>query len=84
MLCCLSVITGHVPEVMVRRIQPYINKIVAWCKKSGLEFNSSKTVAVLFTRRMPKVTDYQEKIGINDEQIEFSDGYNIGFKTKLE
>jgi hypothetical protein len=58
---------------MVRRMQPYINKIVAWGKRSGLEFNSSKTMAVLFTRKMPKDSDYLEKIIINDKQIEFSD-----------
>jgi hypothetical protein len=28
----LFIITGHVPEVMVRHMQPYINKIVAWGK----------------------------------------------------
>jgi hypothetical protein len=69
----LFIITGHVPKVMVRRMQPYINKIVAWGKRSGLEFNSSKTMAVLFTRKMPKDSDYLEKIIINDEQIDFSD-----------
>jgi hypothetical protein len=37
------------------------------------KFNSSKTMAVLFTRKMPKDSDYLEKIIINDEQIEFSD-----------
>jgi retron-type reverse transcriptase len=50
----LFIITGHVPGIMVRRMQPYINKIVAWGKRSGLEFNSSKTMAVLFTSKMPK------------------------------
>jgi hypothetical protein len=30
-------------------------------------------MAVLFTRKMPKDSDYLEKIIINDEQIEFSD-----------
>jgi hypothetical protein len=69
----LFIITGHVPGVMVRRMQPYINKIVAWGKRSGLEFNSSKTMAVLFTRKMLKDSDYLEKIIINDEQIDFSD-----------
>jgi hypothetical protein len=54
-------------------MQPYINKIVAWGKRSGLEFNSSKTMAVLFTRKMPKDSDYLKKIIINDEQIDFSD-----------
>jgi hypothetical protein len=57
----LFIITGHVPGIMVRRMQPYINKIVAWGKRSGLEFNSSKTMAVLFTRKMPKDSDYRKK-----------------------
>jgi hypothetical protein len=63
-------ITGHVPEVMVRRLQPSINAMVDWGTKSGLKFNHSKTQVVLFTNK--KAREYRAKITINDLPIEFS------------
>jgi hypothetical protein len=39
----LIMITGHSPAVMVRRIQPSINAMIEWGRKSGLEFNTSRT-----------------------------------------
>jgi hypothetical protein len=66
----LIMITGHVPEVMVKRIQPSINAMVEWGTKSGLKFNHSKTQVVLFTNK--KAREYRAKITINDLPIEFS------------
>jgi hypothetical protein len=66
----LIMITGHVPEVMVKRIQPSINAMVDWGVQSGLKFNHSKTQVVLFTNK--KAREYRAKVTINDLPIDFS------------
>jgi hypothetical protein len=49
---------------------------VAWGKDSGLEFNASKTVAVMFTNKKPynnkKPHDYPVKVVNNNKKIDFS------------
>jgi hypothetical protein len=57
---------------MVRRVQPSINAMVEWGKESGLEFNTNKTVAVMFTQKKTTIKDYHEKVKVNGQTIEFS------------
>jgi retron-type reverse transcriptase len=55
-------VTGCDPSVMVRRVQPSINAMVEWGKESGLEFNTDKTVVVMFTQKKTTIQDYHEKV----------------------
>jgi hypothetical protein len=72
----LLLTTGKYPSDLVRKIQPSVNAMVAWGKDSGLEFNASKTVAVMFTNKKPydnkKPHDYPVKVVINNKKIDFS------------
>jgi hypothetical protein len=65
-------VTGCDPSVMVRRAQPSINAMVEWGKESGLEFNTDKTVVVMFTQKKTTIQDYHEKVKVNGQTIEFS------------
>jgi ribonuclease HI len=67
---CL-LITGIDPTWMVDRIQPYINKMVEWGAKSGLKFNESKTVAVMYTLHRTARHKYKQ-IMVNNQKIDYS------------
>jgi ribonuclease HI len=72
----LILITGKYPSDLVKKAQPSVNAMVAWGKDSGLEFNASKTIAVMFTNKKPydikKPHDYPVKVVINNKKIDFS------------
>jgi hypothetical protein len=65
-------VTGCDPTIMVKRAQPSINAMVDWGKESGLEFNTEKTVVVMYTQKKTTIKDYHEKVKVNGQIIEFS------------
>ena len=47
---CAVLCGGDDPEEMLRRVQAVLDRLVEWGNTCGLEFNSTKTEAVFFTR----------------------------------
>ena len=47
---CAVLCGGDDPEGMLRRVQAALDRLVEWGNTCGLEFNSTKTKAVFFTR----------------------------------
>ena len=58
---------------MMSRIQKVINKLTLWGEKTGLKFNPSKTVSMIFTKKHLKQWDLPNKLLINNERVPFSD-----------
>jgi hypothetical protein len=47
----VMLLAGSDPDMLIERAQPYLVKALQWGKDNGLTFSSSKTVAVMFTRK---------------------------------
>ena len=65
---CGAVIGGSHLERMVSKLQKMTDELTDWGQECGLQFNSSQTVVVHFTRRK-KIPS--KKLKINGQEIEF-------------
>lgn len=67
--CCV-IFGGRKPEILVKRLQRVINRLVEWGATCGLQFNPEKTVVVHFTRS----TKYVQipHIKVDNEYVPFS------------
>ena len=66
--CCV-IFGGRKPEVLVRRLQRIIDKLVTWGRTCGLKFNPEKTIVVNFSRKMFQLIPH---LRIGDSYVPYS------------
>ena len=66
---CAAIMGGTKLGNVVKRVQRVVTELVDWGKTCGLEFNKSKTIAVVFTCRKKPLP---EKLKIDGQSIEYS------------
>jgi hypothetical protein len=66
----MVMVTGSDPGTLINIMQPYLTKALAWGEANGLKFSSSKTVAVMFTRR--NKWESNRKLIMDGSEITFS------------
>ena len=67
---CAAVYGGTNMGHMLRNMQIMLDRLVAWGKSKGLEFNSSKTVIIMFSR---KRSTPPFKLDVDSKEVEFSE-----------
>jgi hypothetical protein len=65
----VMLLAGSDPDLLIDRAQPYLVKALQWGNDNGLTFSSSKTVAVMFTR---KKWNTEKTLIMDGSIIEFS------------
>lgn len=66
--CCV-IFGGRKPEVIVRRLQRILDKLVTWGRSCGLSFNPDKTVVVNFSRKHFQLVPH---LRVDDTYVPFS------------
>ena len=66
--CCI-VFGGRKPEIIIRRLQRVVDKLVAWGGTCGLRFNPDKTIVINFTRKIRQVVPH---LRVGEEYVPFS------------
>ena len=66
--CCI-VFGGRKPEVLIRRIQRVLDRLVTWGATCGLKFNPEKTVVVNFSRKRDQLIPH---LKIGDDYVPYS------------
>jgi hypothetical protein len=65
----VMMLSGPNPDLLIDQAQPYLAQALQWGKDNGLTFSSTKTVAVMFTRKKWKP---DRKLTMDGSTIEFS------------
>ena len=58
-------------KAAMKELQKTTNKLTSWGKSFGLNFNSEKTVVLIFTRRL--LNDLPPRLKINNQSIPYSE-----------
>ena len=66
--CCV-VFGGRDPDILVRRIQRVLDRLVEWGNTCGLRFNPDKTIIVNFSRKRNKVIPH---LRVGNEYVPYS------------
>ena len=69
---CVTMIGGKNLRVMMSKLQKVVNAPELWGCTAGLQFNSSQTEVVIFTKKRLKPEHMPQKLRVSDQPVEFS------------